>query len=69
MQDFWELTSQNLSNNQAAMGAALAARGTTLADAFHAYAIAAKFNRVCAGGYAHPHCRGGSRICLREPRA
>jgi len=56
MQDFWELTSQNANSNQEAMAVALAARGTTLADAFHAYAVAVKFNRPCAGGYAHPYC-------------
>ena len=56
MQDFWELTSKNAASNLAAMGSALAARGTTLADAFHAYAVAVKFNRTCAGGYAPPYC-------------
>jgi hypothetical protein len=56
MQDFWELTSQNAESNQEAMAAALAARGTTLADAFHAYAVAVKFNRPCGGGYAYPYC-------------
>ena len=56
MQDFWELTSQNAKSNQEAMAAALAMRGTTLADAFHAYAVAVKFNRSCAGGYAYPYC-------------
>ena len=56
MQDFWELTSQNAASNQAAMASALTARGTTLADAFHAYAVAVKFARPCAGGYAYPYC-------------
>ena len=56
MEDFWELTSQNAASNQAAMAAALAARGTTLADAFHAYAVAVKFNRTCTAGYAYPYC-------------
>ncbi len=56
MQDFWELTSQNAKSNQEAIAAALSVRGTTLADAFHAYAVAAKFNRPCAGGYAYPYC-------------
>jgi hypothetical protein len=56
MQDFWELTSQNAASNQAAMASALAARGTTLAEAFHAYAVAVKFNRPCGGGYAYPYC-------------
>jgi hypothetical protein len=31
-------------------------RGTTLADAFHAYAIAVRLGRACAGGYAYPYC-------------
>ena len=56
MQDFWELTSKNAASNLTAMDAALAARGTTLADAFHAYAVAVKFDRACAGGYALPYC-------------
>ena len=56
MQDFWELTSKNTHSNQEAMAAALSARGTTLADAFHAYAVAVKFNRPCGGGYAYPYC-------------
>jgi hypothetical protein len=56
MQDFWELTSQNAQSNQNAIAAAVDARGTTLADAFHAYAVAVKFNRACGGGYAYPYC-------------
>jgi Divergent InlB B-repeat domain len=56
MQQFWELSSQNATNNQAAMAAALGSRGTTLGDAFHAYAVAVKFNRACGGGYVHPYC-------------
>jgi hypothetical protein len=56
MQDFWELTSQNAASNQAALATALGARGTMLADAFHAYAVAVKFNRACGGGYVYPYC-------------
>ena len=56
MQDFWELTSQNAESNQDAIDAALATQGTTLADAFHAYAIAVKFNRACEGSYVYPYC-------------
>jgi hypothetical protein len=56
MQDFWELTSQNAESNQDAMASALEARGTTLADAFHAYAVAVKFNRACGAGYSYPYC-------------
>src|SRR5919206_1497170 len=56
MQDFWELTGKNAASNQDAMAAALSARSTTLADAFHAYAIAVKFNHACGGGYVYPYC-------------
>lgn len=56
MQDFWEETSKNTGNNLTAIGTALSNRGTTLADAFHAYAIAVKFNKACGGGYAYPYC-------------
>jgi Divergent InlB B-repeat domain len=56
MQDFWELTSKNASSNLDAITSALAARSTTLADAFHAYAIAVKFNKACGGGYVYPYC-------------
>jgi plastocyanin len=56
MQVFWEQTSQGLSNNLTAMQAGLAAKGTTLADAYHAAAVALKFNRACGGGYVYPYC-------------
>ena len=56
MQDFWELTSRDDASNQAALALALQARGTTLAEAFHAYAIAVKFSHACGGGYQHPYC-------------
>jgi hypothetical protein len=57
MQDFWQLTSQSgTSNMLSALNQALVNKGTTLADAYHAYAIAAKFNRTCGGGYAYPYC-------------
>jgi hypothetical protein len=56
MQDFWEATSRGLGNNLSAMNLALVNRGTTLADAYHAYAIAVKFNRPCGGAYAYPYC-------------
>lgn len=56
LQDFWEMTSQNLSGGLDALEFALSNQGTSLADAFHAYAIAAKFNRPCGGGYVHPNC-------------
>jgi hypothetical protein len=56
MQDFWELVSKNQANNTTAMNMALANQGTTLADAYHAFGIAAKFLRACGGGYAYPYC-------------
>jgi hypothetical protein len=71
MQDFWELTSKNLKSNLAAMQAALATRGTTLADAFHAYAIAVKFNHACSGGWGYPYCfeEGGGYLATAGPTA
>jgi hypothetical protein len=56
MQDFWELTSRNEASNHDAISLALQARGTTLADAFHAYAIAVRFSHACGGGYQYPYC-------------
>lgn len=56
MQDFWEYTSKNTYSNLAALNAALVNRGTTLADSFHHYAIAVKFNKTCSGGYVYPYC-------------
>jgi hypothetical protein len=55
MQDFWEDISQGISQ-LAAMSNALSDKGTSLAAAFHAYAIAVKFNRACGGSYAYPYC-------------
>lgn len=55
MQHFWE----NLAAGQAALTAynnALTLAGTNLADAFHAYAIAAKHSKACGSGYAAPYC-------------
>ena len=67
MQDFWEETSKNSGNNLTAMQTALANRGTNLADAFHAYAVAVKFNKACDGGYAYPYCleEGPSYVSAR----
>ena len=56
MQDFWEQTSQNTANNLSAMNAGFAAKGTSLAEAYHNAAIALKFNHPCGGGYVHPYC-------------
>lgn len=57
MQDFWEETSQSTSSNMlTALDTALVNKGTNLADAYHVYAIAAKFNKSCSGGYGYPYC-------------
>ncbi len=62
MQDFWEEVSRNNPSDDdpwayvTALDTALANRGTTLADAFHAYSIAVKFNKSCGGGYVYPYC-------------
>ena len=56
MQEFWEVTSRNTASNLTAMNAALLTKGTTLADAFHAYAVAVKFNKGCTSGYVVPYC-------------
>jgi hypothetical protein len=56
MQDFWEETSKNTGDNFSAMSTALSNKGTNLADAYHAYAIAVKFNKTCGGSYAYPYC-------------
>ncbi|MGH9169063.1 MAG: hypothetical protein ACRD02_14670, partial [Acidimicrobiia bacterium] len=56
-QDFWELTSQSLTSNQfPALNAALGNKGTSLADAFHAGAIAIRLGQPCGGPWVHPHC-------------
>ena len=55
MQRFWE----NVAAGQDALVAynnALSAEGTTLADAFHRYAIAARFSKTCSAGYTAPYC-------------
>lgn len=56
MQDFWEGISKGSPGALAALNTALANRGTTLADAYHAYAIATRFTKACAGSYLLPHC-------------
>ncbi len=56
MQEFWELTSRNEANLLGAMQLALARKGSSLAGAYHDYAIAAKFNGPCGGGYVLPYC-------------
>ncbi len=56
MQDFWEAISQNAASQLVALNDALLSKGTTLADAYHNYAIAVKFNKPCGGGYTYPYC-------------
>ncbi len=57
LQAFWELTSKSTTSNMLpALNAALLSSGTNLANAYHAYAIAAKFNKTCAGAYVSPYC-------------
>lgn len=56
MQDFWEETSKGTGDNLSAMNTALVNKGTTLANAYHAYAIAVKFNKTCSGSYVYPYC-------------
>jgi hypothetical protein len=56
MQDFWEATSKNTGDNLSAMNQALVNKGTNLADAYHAAAIALKFLKSCSGSYTYPYC-------------
>jgi len=56
LQAFWELTSQNLASNLGALSQAIQQHGGTLADVYHQYAIAVKFNHPCQGGYVRPFC-------------
>ncbi len=57
MQDFWEILSKGSSGNGVtALNTALASRSTNLNKAFHAYAIAVKFNKPCGGSVITPYC-------------
>lgn len=57
MQDFFEETSKSSTSNMlAALNTALTHKGTNLADAYHAYSIAAKFIKPCNGSYTYPYC-------------
>lgn len=72
MQDFWESVSQSaLSNALSAMDQALINRGSTLADAYHHYAVAVKFNKPCGGGYPYPYCfeEGAEYVAKAGPTA
>ena len=56
MQDFWENISKGSSDEITALNLALMNKGTNLSDAFHAYAIAVKFNKPCNQDYVYPYC-------------
>jgi hypothetical protein len=56
MQDFWEDVSKQTHLGLNAMNHALTNRGTSLAAAYHAYAIAVKFSKTCGGSYVLPYC-------------
>jgi hypothetical protein len=57
MQRFWESLSQSAGSiDLQALNDSLAVEGTTLADAYHAAAIALKFNLACTGSLAYPYC-------------
>jgi hypothetical protein len=67
LQLFWEQVSRKQATNMTAMDNALRTRGSNLADAFHKYAIAAKFNKPCTGDYASPYClKEGPDYVLRR---
>ena len=69
MQRFWEITSRNQGEGLQALDAALIAEGTSLAAAYHAYAVAVRFNRPCGGGYTLPYCleEGPSYVAAKGP--
>lgn len=56
MQAFWELTSQNQAGNLNALNRAFEERGTSLANVYHQYAIAVKYNRPCQHQYNSHYC-------------
>jgi hypothetical protein len=56
MQDFWEEVSKETNLDLDAMDVALQNRGTDLADAYHAYAVAVRSSKPCGGGYVLPYC-------------
>jgi hypothetical protein len=71
MQRFWELTSRGQASGLEALDRSLDAEGITLALAYHAHAIAAKFARPCGGGYVLPHCleEGPAYVAAKGPTA
>jgi len=57
MQDFWEAVSQSVTSvDLVALGQGLAGKGTTLPEAYHAAAVALRFNQPCAGAWTAPYC-------------
>jgi hypothetical protein len=72
VQDFWEATSQSATSNMlSALNSGLVNKGATLANAYHAYAVAVKFNKTCAGGYVYPYCfeEGSAYVAVAGPTA
>jgi len=69
IQRFWEKTSRNEPGNLAALDSSLQSEGTSLAAAYHAYAIAVKFNKPCGGGYQRPYCleEGPAYVAAKGP--
>ena len=55
-QAFWEITSRNQASNLDALGMALAARGTSLADAYSTGGVALAFLKGCGGRSKYPYC-------------
>jgi hypothetical protein len=56
LQRYWEEISRDTSEDLVAMNTALVSKGTNLPNAYHAAAVALRFNRACSGGYAYPYC-------------
>jgi hypothetical protein len=71
LQLFWELVSKRQSGGLDALGRALESKGSSLGAAYHAYAIAVKFNRSCGGGYQLPYCleEGPAYVAVKGPTA
>src|ERR687892_391829 len=68
MQGFWEGVSQSPSSiDLDALDDALTDQGTSLADAYHAAAVALKFNVPCGPALAYPYCleEGPAYVALR----
>ena len=69
MQRLWETISRHEATGLEALDRAFQPEGTSLASAYHAYAIAAKFTKPCGGGYAAPYCleEGPAYVAARGP--